>query len=358
MEIKKKFSYIEEKMNLGGLLHHLTPEKDEWIERVVSPDQGGKGDLVFIWQQEGIDMGMNTNPSVAIILNTLEGAESFPASKVCTSPDPRLVLAKLGESIEASKRGEEKTIHPHANVALCAVIKGGTIIESGVVIGKNVRIGANCWIGPNTVIEADVVIGDNSVIGGLCFLGERSLIGRGVVLDAGVVIGTRGYGFTKDGNKNLPVPHIGRVVIEDDVSIGAQTCVDRAVFRETRIGAGTKIDNLCHIAHNVTIGKNCLITAGFCVGGSTRIGDRVVTGGQTGIFPHISIADDVHLTFRAGVTDSLTKPGGYAGLPAQPLMEYMKSSAILRRIVSFRGKIRNLERQVTKLLAEKEQKLK
>ncbi|MCW8920902.1 MAG: UDP-3-O-(3-hydroxymyristoyl)glucosamine N-acyltransferase, partial [Sedimenticola sp.] len=125
-------------------------------------------------------------------------------------------------------------------------------------------------------------------------------------------------------------------------------CIDRATYAETRIGAGTKLDNLSHIAHNVQIGQDCLLTAGFIVAGSTTIGDRVIASGQTGVLDHLEICNDVVLLHRAGVTKSIDKPGAYAGLPVQPLPEYMKNTALMKRLSELRKQVQQLEKRLPK----------
>ena len=135
-------------------------------------------------------------------------------------------------------------------------------------------------------------------------------------------------------------------MIGDRVRIGANNCIDRATYSETRIGAGTKTDNLCHIAHNVVVGEDCLLTAMLCVAGSTTIGNRVITSGNTGILDHVKICDDVVLLHRAGVTKDVEKPGAYAGVPLLPLGEYMKNSAVLKNANDLRKRVSAIEKNL------------
>ncbi len=147
--------------------------------------------------------------------------------------------------------------------------------------------------------------------------------------------------------RNHRIPQLGRVVVEDWVSIGAACCIDRGTYGETRIGAGTKLDNFCHIAHNVEIGRDCLLTAGFIVAGSTKIGDRVIASGQAGVLDHLEICDDVVLVRRAGVVEDIDQPGTYAGLPAEPLSSYMKNRAVLMKLSDLRKRVRQLEKKLS-----------
>jgi UDP-3-O-[3-hydroxymyristoyl] glucosamine N-acyltransferase len=135
------------------------------------------------------------------------------------------------------------------------------------------------------------------------------------------------------------------VVLGDRVRVGANCCIDRAAYRTTRIGAGTKLDNLCHVAHNVQIGEDCLLTSMFCVAGSTTIGNRVMASGQTGVSDHVRICDDVVLVHRAGVTGEIDQPGTYAGLPVQPLKEYLRNTAVFRLLGELRQRLLAVERK-------------
>ena len=199
-----------------------------------------------------------------------------------------------------------------------------------------------------SVIEEGAKIGDRSVVHPHVTIGYDCEIGNEVIIQPGVVIGSEGYGFAQDEKgRSHRIPQLGRVVIEDRVSIGAGSCIDRATYGETRIGAGTKLDNLCHIAHNVEIGEDCLLTAGFVVAGSTKIGDRVIASGQTGVLDHLEICDDVTLVHRAGVTKSIDEPGVYAGLPLQPLSAHMRNTVALKQLSDLRKKVQQLEQELS-----------
>ena len=162
------------------------------------------------------------------------------------------------------------------------------------------------------------------------------------------VIGSEGFGFAQDSSRRShAIPQTGIVVIGDRVRIGANNCIDRATYAETRIGAGTKFDNLCHVAHNVSIGEDCLLTAMLCVAGSSKIGNRVITSGQTGIIDHVEICDDVVLVHRAGVVKNIDQPGVHASLPAQPLDEYLKNTAVTRTGPALRKRVADLEKAMT-----------
>ncbi|MEK7358716.1 MAG: UDP-3-O-(3-hydroxymyristoyl)glucosamine N-acyltransferase, partial [Bdellovibrionota bacterium] len=228
-----------------------------------------------------------------------------------------------------------------------AEIGAGTVIEPRVVIAAGVKIGKNCRIMTGAVIENDTTIGDGSMIHPQVVVGYGSKLGREVVIEAGSVIGSAGFGFAQDQKrKSHTIPQTGIVVLEDRVRVGANCCIDRATYHETRIGAGTKLDNLCHVAHNVQIGEDCLLTAMFCVAGSTTIGNRVMASGQTGIIDHMNVCDDAVLLHRAGVTKDVEKPGAYAGLPVQPLTDYMKNVAAMKSASEIRTRLIHVEKRL------------
>jgi len=209
------------------------------------------------------------------------------------------------------------------------VIMAGSVIERGAKLGER------------TVIHPNVTVGYD------CELGDE------VIVHSGSVIGCEGYRFAQDKTgKSHRIPQTGKVVIEDRVRVGAGNCIDRAAFAETRIGAGTKLDNLCHIAHNVAIGQDCILTAGLIVAGSTKLGNRVIASGSTGFIDHLDICDDAVFVHRAGVTKDVTKPGVYAGMPLQPMADYTRNMAAARKLNEMRQQLRKLEAEVEKLSKE------
>jgi UDP-3-O-[3-hydroxymyristoyl] glucosamine N-acyltransferase len=197
----------------------------------------------------------------------------------------------------------------------------GVLISPGCFIGKNVTIGVNTVIGPNSVIEDDVEIGENSIIGSNVTIYRASQIKKRCSISSGVIIGSEGFGNAKDDNKKwYPIAHLGIVTIDDDVSIGANTTIDRGTIKNTEIHSGVKIDNLVHIAHNVIIGQNTAIAAKTGIAGTTTIGKRCMIGGMVGIVGHLTITDDVIVNATSTVNRNITKPGVYSGFV--PLMTH------------------------------------
>lgn len=238
-------------------------------------------------------------------------------------------------------------------------------IHPSAVIHKSAQLGKNVSVGPNAVIDAEVIIGDGSTIGAGCYIGpnttlgnncllypnvtirEKCTLGNNVTLHPGAVIGSCGYGYaTTPQGVHQKIKQLGTVTIEDDVEIGANTTIDRARFTTTRIGRGTKIDNLCQIAHGVEIGEANLIMAQAGIAGSAKTGRFVILAGQTAVNGHITLDDQVIVAAKSGVSKSL-KAGKYNGIPAQPLATYNRNSVYLRsieeHIKSLKKRISNLE---------------
>jgi UDP-3-O-[3-hydroxymyristoyl] glucosamine N-acyltransferase len=236
--------------------------------------------------------------------------------------------AKIGKNVE---------IGPFVSIDQHAEIKDGTKIFSNVSIGPKVSIGENCLIYSNVTIREG------------CILKNR------VILQPGAVIGSCGYGYQTTGNRtHQKLDQIGIVILEDDVEIGANTTIDRARFKATIIGEGTKIDNLVQIGHNVEIGKHVLIVSQTGIAGSTSIGDHVIMGGQCGVVGHIKIDANTILTTRSGVSKSIShgssdKPVLYGGSPIMPLADYNRQQVLLRNIEVFNNKLKTLESRLNEL---------
>ncbi|ADU66350.1 UDP-3-O-(3-hydroxymyristoyl)glucosamine N-acyltransferase [Desulfurispirillum indicum] len=234
-------------------------------------------------------------------------------------------------------------IHPEAHVAEDAIVSGalvargatiesGCVIHPGVHVGEGVTIGKNCLIYPGVVIYAGCHIGSN------------------VIVHANSVLGCDGYGYATHQGVHHKIPHVGTLVIEDDVEIGGSTVIDRAVLGEARIGRGTKIDNLVHIGHNARIGAHCFITAQCGFAGSATIGDYVALGGQCGINGHLNVASRTMFAAKSGITKSIDEPGTYAGYPAVPQKQWQREVAGIRRLDALQKKVQQLESTLAALL--------
>jgi UDP-3-O-[3-hydroxymyristoyl] glucosamine N-acyltransferase len=315
------------------------------IQRVAGIQDAGDGDLTFL-----------ANPKYEKTLTPRAPLPSFFAmghrTRQCAmlrAKDPYLALR---ERSRCSRR-------PGAPCPGCTRWRRSPampVIGRDVSIGAFVAIGEGASIGDNTVLFPNVTIGPGSRIGRDCVIHsnvsirERVTIGDRVILQNGVVIGGDGYGFVRRGDgTHEKIPQVATVVIEDDVELGANTTVDRPAVGETRIKAGTKIDNLVQIAHGVSIGRNVLLAAQVGIAGSTHIDDDVVFGGQVGVGGHLSIGRGAIAVGQSGVTNSLEPGARVAGYPAIDNHEWRKASAIFRRLPELKRRIEALEAQLASL---------
>lgn len=212
-----------------------------------------------------------------------------------------------------------------------AILGSNCVIASGVVIGPNVIIGNNCRIGANTVIEQGVLIGNNCDIAPSVTI-SHAIIGNNIRIKPGTCIGQEGFGFASDKNGHYKVAQLGRVIIKDNVFIGANCCIDRGSGHDTVIEENSMLDNLIQIGHNVEIGKNSILVAQVGVAGSTKIGDFVVAGGQVGFSGHLKIGSGAQIAAQSGVINDI-KPGeAYGGYPAQPIRIWHRQTAMIKKL--------------------------
>lgn len=214
-----------------------------------------------------------------------------------------------------------------------------------VYIGRDVSIGDRVVIYPHVYIGDDVLVGEDTVIYPNTTIRENVRIGRNVIIHSGAVIGSDGFGYVREKETHYKIPQVGGVIIEDDVEIGANTTIDRATMGNTLIMRGTKIDNLVQIAHNVKIGRNCIIVSQVGIAGSAEIGDSVILGGQAGVANHKKIADGVMVAGRAGVADDLKK-GAYSGMPAIPHTDWLRAQSIYAKLPELLKRIREIEKKI------------
>ncbi|MGI9382146.1 MAG: UDP-3-O-(3-hydroxymyristoyl)glucosamine N-acyltransferase [Methyloligellaceae bacterium] len=209
---------------------------------------------------------------------------------------------------------EDARVEPGAVIGAEARIGRGSVVAAGAVVGYRVHIGRDCYVGPNANLT-------------------HALVGDRVILHAGVAIGQDGFGFAMSPQGHLKVPQIGRVIIQDDVEIGANTTIDRGALRDTIIGEGTKIDNLVQIGHNVVTGRHCVIVAQTGISGSTELGDFAVLGGQVGVVGHVKIGAGAQIGAGSGVRGDVPPGTRWAGYPAKPARQWAREVAILKRLV-------------------------
>lgn len=315
------------------------------IRRVAAIEDAGPGDLTFFSNPKYAAQLRHTRAS-AVILG--EDAEAAPGAMLRVR-DPYLAFARAMELFSMEGR-PAPGVHRLADVAAGAAVAPDASIGPFVSIGEGVHIGARTIVHPHVTIGAGARIGDDCVIHARVSIRERVEIGNRVVLQDGAVLGSDGFGFARnpDGTHHK-IPQLGGVVVEDDVEIGANSTIDRPAVGETRIGAGSKIDNLVQIAHGVTIGRNVLLAGQVGIAGSTTIEDNVTLAGQVGVAGHITIGAGTIATAQTGIPNSIDKGAFVSGYPAIPNRDWLKSSAIFRRLPEFRKTIADLERRLAEL---------
>jgi len=243
------------------------------------------------------------------------------------------------------------SVHESAVIDPTADVAANVWIGAGVVIGPSTRIANGVRLYPNVTIYEDVNIGQNSTIHSGTVIRERTQIGERVVIYNNVVVGCDGFGYAKDEQKSwLKIPQTGRVVIEDDVEIGAGTTIDRASVGESRIRRGTKIDNLVQVGHSCTIGEDTLLCAQVGLAGSSHIGSRVILAGQAGVAGHLTIGDDVVLTAKSATSHDVPAGKIISGIPAFDNRDWLRSTAAFRRLGEMQRRIRELEKKLDELM--------
>ena len=277
------------------------------------------------------------------------GGEGY-GRNVIEVANPYLAFAKLLTLFYVQPH-TPRGVMPEACVGVGVSLGEDITIYPGAIIGDNVTLGDGCVIHPGAVIYAGVTIGDNTTIHANAVVRERCRIGKRCVLQPGAVIGSDGFGYAPDGSSYYPIPQIGIVVLEDDVEIGANTCIDRAALEVTLIRRGTKLDNLVQIAHNCQIGEDCMIVSQVGISGSTKIGNHVTLAGQVGIAGHLTIGDNVIVGAQSGVPGSLPANAFYSGSPVIPHKDWLKSMAVVANLPDLRKTVASLEKRIAGLEA-------
>lgn len=325
------------------------------VTRVSAAEDCSPGDLVFAENKQLAQMALASRPSGIVVPETLASLVGAPeGTGVLIADNARLLHAVVKQRYadRVWDDDEDTRIHPSAIIHPDARVPTSCRISANVVIGAGAVLGERCRVLEGAIIERGAMLGDDCLLHPAAVIGFGCQLGQEVEIGAGSIIGSEGYGFAQDSRgKSHRIPQTGTVILEDRVRVGANNCIDRAAYGATRIGAGTKTDNLCHIAHGVDVGEDCLLTAMFCVAGSTKIGNRVMASGQTGVLGHLTICDDVGLVHRAAVLQDIDEPGIYGGLPLQPLQQHLKSSAQMKKLGDLAKRLRQLEREMQELKA-------
>jgi UDP-3-O-[3-hydroxymyristoyl] glucosamine N-acyltransferase len=329
----------------GRLGCTLRGDGDLDILRVSGIDEAGPGDLTFVANPRYAARLATTRASAVIVSPELE--TSLPA---LVSSNPYLAFSRAVALLHPEPQ-PEPGVHPSAQVDPSAALGEGVHVGPLAVLAAGVRIGARSVIHPHVVLYPDVTVGEDCVLHSGVQVRERCRLGNRVVVQNGAVIGGDGFGFAKDEQGRYhKISQVGIVVVEDDVEIGALTAIDRAALKETRIGRGTKIDNLVQVGHSVTIGEDAVLAGQVGIAGSTQIGNKVTLAGQVGVAGHLTVGDGAIATAQTGIPSSVEPGTLVSGYPAIENRAWLKASAVFPRLPELQKRLRELERKVEELL--------
>lgn len=320
------------------------------VKQILPPEACDSTSLVFVSDHQQLLTALARRPAVIIALSKLALPEKIDSQLgIFLTPQIKLTMSLIFPLFDqkAERFHQQHHIHPQSYVHPSAKIGLQTIIGPFAVIGANTVIGDHTVIGANTVIENNVFIGTNTTIHPGVFVGSKCRIGSFCEVHPNTTIGSDGFGYATDKNlKHHKIPQLGIVVIEDRVEIGANCAIDRAALTVTKIASGTKLDNLCHIAHNCEVGEDSLLAGGFFMAGSSKIGKHFMCGGTAVISDHVQITDGVILAGRSTVTNDILEPGQYGGYPLQPLKDSLKTLANFTQLTKMRKQLAKIAKHL------------
>jgi UDP-3-O-[3-hydroxymyristoyl] glucosamine N-acyltransferase len=315
------------------------------ITGLAGIEEAKTGDLTFLANPKYKAFLEKTFASCVIVGKEIEVAKV----PLIRHPNPYFAFSKAMELFFETKKEYPKTIHPTA--VLDKEVKLGKRIHLGpyVIIEDNVELGENVAVLAGSFIGAGSIVRENCLIYPHVTIRENTKIGKNVIIHSGAVIGSDGFGYSKEKGTHHKIPQMGKVIIEDDVEIGANVTIDRATLGTTRIGKGTKIDNLVQIGHNVVIGENCIIVAQVGISGSTQLGNNVVLGGQVGLVGHIKIGNNVMIGAQSGVTKDIPDNTTVFGYPAREIKKTKKIEACLSRLPEYIKRLKEIEEKLKEI---------
>ena len=320
-------------------------ELDLLVDGIASLDEAGPSELSFLGNEKYRAQYLATRAAAVIVpRGVTDGPES---SALIAADNPSFAFGLAVKHFVASlARTFTPGIHPRASVDESARLDPAKVrVHAGAVVMAGAEIGDGSEIGPNAVVGENARIGRDCLLHAHVTVRERCTLGDRVILQPGAVIGSDGYGYEVVEGRHVKIDQVGIVEIQNDVEIGANTTIDSARFGRTIIGEGSKIDNLVQIAHNVQLGKHCLLVSQSGVAGSARTGDHVVVAAQAGVGGHVKIGAKSVLAGRAGATADLEGGQTYSGMPARPFMEEQRSRAMVRQLPKLAERVKALEKK-------------
>jgi UDP-3-O-[3-hydroxymyristoyl] glucosamine N-acyltransferase len=319
---------------------------DEEVEiSGVGPIEAARhGEITFIASSKYLPKLAETNASAIVVSATVTTANK---PLLCVD-NPYLAFTKI-LSLFFQETYQPKGIDPNAWISPSARLGEEMTVFPFVYIGDRCRIKDRVTLYPGVYVGEDSSIGEESILYPNVTVYPRTVIGKRVILHGGVVVGSDGFGYVKEGKKNVKILQVGSVEIEDDVEIGANTTIDRAALGKTIIRRGVKIDNLVQVAHNVVIGEDSIIVAQVGISGSTKIGSNVTLAGQVGLVDHIEIGDNVMVGAQAGVTNDLAPNQAYVGSPALPHREFLRAVTVFPKLPEMRRTLIEIEKRLKRI---------
>jgi len=317
------------------------------INRVAPIDCAQPGDITFVSNPKYLSQLNECRASAVIIAPGID----VPDIPLITCANPYLAFAKILTFLQAPAQ-QPLGVMAGASVARSADVDKSATIYPGCVVGEQVRIGAGTVLYPNVVIYDGVTIGKDCILHANSVVREGCRLADRVILQPSAVVGSDGFGFAPDGNRYYKIPQVGIVVLEDDVEVGACSCVDRAALGETRIERGTKLDNLVQVAHNVEIGEDCILVAQSGFAGSCKIGNHCTFGGQAAVAGHLTVGDNVMVGGRGGATGNVASNQVLSGVPLIPHKQWLRATMTLPKLPEMRKDMKQLKKRLEELEAQ------
>lgn len=326
---------------VGG---EVSGNPDVTVSTVAKIEEGHEGAISFLANPKYTPHIYDTDSSIVLVSRTFEPEYPVKATLIKVD-DPYATVAQLLQMVAQLTEPVYTGVEQPAYIAEGVELPEGIYVGAFAYIGKNVKLGKNVKIYPQAYIGENVVIGDDTIIKPGVKIYHGCRIGSKCIIHAGSVIGADGFGFAPVGNEYSKIPQIGNVVIEDNVEIGANTCVDRATMGSTYVRHGVKLDNLIQVAHNCEIGENTVMASQVGVAGSTKIGARCMIGGQVGFAGHISVGDDNQIGAQSGIPNSVGNGNRLMGYPAVDAHTFARQAVYIKKLPELFSQVRNLEKK-------------
>ncbi|PLX66774.1 MAG: UDP-3-O-(3-hydroxymyristoyl)glucosamine N-acyltransferase [Denitrovibrio sp.] len=298
------------------------------------------GGLVPLLERK-IDPDVYTSDAAAFLVKA--GADVSSGGTFIVAEDAELALIAAINALYPPKK-KPSGVHTQSSVADSAVLGENVSIGALACVGENTHVGDGTQILPGAIIGDNVKIGSECIIYANASIYDNCVLGDRVIIHSGSVIGADGFGYYQKMGQNVKIPHVGAVVLANDVEIGANTCIDKGKFSDTIIGEGTKIDNQVQVAHNVVIGKNCILVGQCAIAGSSELGDYVMMGARAGVVDHVKVCSKTMIAGGCGVMSDIEKPGIYGGLPHTTRKGWMREVALIRDLPNIVKRITELEK--------------